>query len=62
MNKKQTPYEIIYALNPVELEILNVYIEIYLKTRFIWSSKSFTSAFIWFDKKFDRSFWLCVNY
>ena len=34
-NGKQPPYEPIYSLGPVELEILKIYIETYLKTRFI---------------------------
>ena len=59
---KQPPYRPIYSLGPVELEILKIYIETYLKTGFIQPSKSLTGAPIWFDKKADGSFRLCVNY
>ncbi len=52
----------IYILSLVELEILKIYIETYLKTGFIWPSKSSAKASIFFDKKSDGSFRLCVNY
>ena len=59
---KQPSQGPIYSLGPVELENLKTYIKTYLKTRFIWSSKSPASAPILFDKKLDDSFCLCVDY
>ena len=59
---KQPLYGPIYSPGPVELEILKTYIEIYLKTGFIWPSKSPAGTPILFDKKPDGSLWLCVNY
>ena len=59
---KQPPYAPIYSLGPVELETLKTYIETYLKTGFIWPSKSPTGALILFDKKPDGSLQLCVDY
>ena len=35
IKEKQLSYKSIYALNPVELEILNAYIKTHLKTGFI---------------------------
>ena len=61
-NGKQPPYGLIYSLRPVELETLKIYIETYLKTGFIWPSKSPTGAPILFDKKPDGSLWLYLNY
>ena len=52
----------IYSLRPVELEILKTYIKTNLANNFIRPSKSPTGAPIFFDKKPDRSFRLCVNY
>ncbi len=46
---KQPPYGPIYALSPVELETLKTYIKTYLKTGFIWPSKSPARAPILFD-------------
>ena len=59
---KQPLYRPIYSLGPVELETLKTYIETYLKTGFIWPSKSPAGALILFDKKPDSSFCLCVDY
>ena len=59
---KQPPYRLIYSLGPIALEILKTYIKIYLKTGFIWPSKSPAGASILFDKKPDDTLWLCVNY
>ena len=60
---KQPLYGAIYILGPVELETLKIYIEIYLKTGFIWLSKSPPLvATILFDKKPDGSRHLCVDY
>lgn len=62
INGKQFPYKPIYTLNPVELEILKIYIKTHLKTEFLWASKSPADASILFDKKSDSSFCLYVNY
>ncbi len=59
---KQPPYGPIYALIPVELEILKAYIKTHLKTGFIRSFKSFAGAPILFDKKSDGSLCLCMDY
>ena len=59
---KQSPYVPIYSLGPVELETLKTYIETHLKTGFIWPFKSLAITPILFNKKPDRSLWLCVNY
>lgn len=40
IDSKQLPYKPIYALNPVELESMKTYIEIYLEIGFIRPSKS----------------------
>ena len=58
----QPPYGSIYSLRPVELETLKAYIEIHLKTGFIWLSKSPADASILFDKKPDGGLRLCINY
>ncbi len=50
---KQLPYGPIYSLRLVELEILKTYIEIQLKTRFIWPFKSLVGIFILFNQKLD---------
>ena len=62
IDSKQSLYGPIYVLSPIELKTLKTYIKTYLKTGFIRSSKSFVDTFILFDKKFDRSLQLCVNY
>ena len=59
---KQPPYGPICSLDPVELETLKTYIKTYLKTGFIWPSKSPAGASILFDKKPDDSLRLCVDY
>ena len=59
---KQSPYGPIYALSPVELETLKTYIETHLKTGFIQPSKSLARASIFFNKKLNISFHLCINY
>lgn len=55
-------YSPIYSLDPVKLEILKIYIETHLKTRFIWPFKSLTDIPIFFNKKSNNSYCLCVNY
>ncbi len=59
---KQPPHGPIYSLIPVELETLKTYIETHLKTGFIRPFKSSAGAPIFFDKKPDGSFRLCVDY
>ena len=59
---KQPPYGPIYNLALVELEIFKTYIKMNLANRFIYPSKSPVGAPILFDKKLNRSFWLCVDY
>lgn len=59
---KQLFYGLIYSLALVELETLKIYIETYLKTRFIWPSKFPTSAPILFNQKPDGSLHFYVNY
>lgn len=58
----QPLYEPIYTLSLIELETLKGYIKTHLKIVFIWLSKFLTSASIFFDKKPDGSFYLCINY
>ncbi len=59
---KQPPYRPINTLNPVELENLKIYIETYLRTGFIWPSKSLAGAPIFFDKKPNGNLCLCMDY
>ncbi len=58
----QPPYSPINNLDPVELEMLKVYIKNNLANSFIKPSKSPIGAPILFNKKPDRSLRLCVNY
>lgn len=53
INSKQSPYKLIYTLNPVDLETLKTYIKTYLKTGFIRPFKSLTGTFILFNKKLN---------
>ncbi len=55
-------YGPIYALSLVELETLKIYIKTYLKTGFIWPSKSLIGTSILFDKNLDKSLYLYINY
>ena len=59
---KQPPFELIYSLGPVELEMLKTYIKTNLANNFICPSKFPARAPILFDKKLDRSSRLCINY
>ncbi len=58
----QLPYNPIYSLGLVELEILKAYIKNNLANGFIRSSMSPIRASILFDKKPDGSLKLCVDY
>lgn len=60
--QKQLPYDLIYNLGLVELEILETYIRIHLKTGFIGASKSPAEVLIFFAQKEDRSLRLYVDY
>ena len=59
---KQPPFSSIYSLKPVELKILKTYIKTNLANSFIWLFKSPIEASILFDRKLDRSFYLCIDY
>ena len=59
---KQPLFSPIYSLGPINLEILKTYIETNLANGFIRPFKSPAGALIFFDRKPDRSFRLCVNY
>ena len=59
---KQPPFESIYNLSQVELEMLKTYIETNLANGFIWPSKSPARALILFDRKPDRSLRFYINY
>ena len=59
---KQPFFGPIYSLRPVELETLKTYIKTNLANGFIWPSKSPTEVPILFNKKPDRSLYLCVDY
>lgn len=59
---KQPSYGSIYAFSPVELGTLKVYIKTHPKTRFIRPSKSPIGTLILYDKKFDGSFCLYVDF
>ena len=58
----EPPYGSIYSLGPVELEMLKTYIENNLANSFVKTSKSLAEASILFDKKFNMSPTLCINY
>ena len=62
VNGWQSPYEPIYSLKPVELEILKTYIETNLANGFIRPSKSPAATPILFDQKSDSFFWWCIDY
>ena len=59
---KQPPFGPIYSLEPIELETLKTYIATNLANNFIRPFKSLAEALIFFDRKPDRSFRLCVDY
>ena len=62
VDDQQPLYGPIYSLGPVEIETLKTYIETNLANSFIRLSKFQTKAPIFFDKKPDGSFQLCVDY
>ena len=59
---KQSPYELIYSLDPVELKTLKIYIKTNLVNGFIRPSKFLIGALILFVFKPDGSLRLYVNY
>ena len=62
VDNQQPPYGPIYNLEPVKLETMKAYIETNLANGFIRLSKSLVDAIIFFYRKLDRFFWLCVDY
>ena len=59
---KQPPFGPIYSLRPVELETLKTYIKTNLANGFIWPSKFPAGAPIFFNRKPNRNFYLCIDY
>ena len=59
---KQPLFGLIYSLKSIKLEILKIYIKTNLINSFIQPSKFFAKAFIFFDKKSNKSLHLYVNY
>ncbi len=62
IEEKQPLYILILTFIPVKLETLKAYIKTHLKTGFIWPFKSSAGVSILFDKKFDGSLCLYVDY
>lgn len=62
INDKQSSYRLIYTLSLIELEILKIYIETYLKIEFIQLLKSLPGTPIYFNKKHEDSFYFYINY
>ena len=62
VDNQQPPYGPLYSLGLVELETLKTYIKTNLANGFIKLSKFPARAPILFDKKSDKSLWLCVDY
>lgn len=62
MDGKQVPYELIYSLEPAELESLKTYIETNRADEFIRYFKSPVSGLIVFVWEPYGSLHLCVNY
>ena len=59
---KQSPYGLIYSLDPVELKTLKAYLKTKLANGFIWILKLPANAPILFVRKPDNSLHLCVDY
>ena len=59
---KQPLFRLIYNLGSVELEILKIYIKTNLANDFISPFKFPAGAYILFNKKLDRNFYLSVDY
>lgn len=56
VKNQQPPYETIYSLKLMKLEILKIYIEIYLSNSFINMCKSPATTFVLFVSKPNKSF------
>ena len=59
---KQPLFSQIYSSELVELEILKIYIKTNLTNSFIWPFQSLIKRSIFFNKKLDKSLYLCINY
>ena len=59
---KQPLFKFIYSLELIKLETLKTHIKINLANDFIWLFKSYVEAPILFDKKLNKSFYLCLDY
>ena len=59
---KQLPFGLIYSMEPVELKTFKTYIKTNLANGFIRLFKSSAGAPIFFNKKLDKSFRLCVDF
>ena len=62
LDDKQPPYNLIYSLGQVKLEILKIYIKVNLASSFIRPSNSPSHGPILFIQKKDNSLWLCIDY
>lgn len=61
INNQQLIHRFIYSLRLIKLKTLKTYIKIYLVNELIKSSNFLTKAIIFFMKKLDESFYLCLN-
>lgn len=59
---KQPIFCTIYSLRLIKFKILKIYIQINLANSFIWPSKSFIRALIFFNQKPDESLRVCIDY
>ncbi len=59
---RESFFDSIYKLFVAELEILKIYIDEYMKKKFITKFVSFTNTFIFLVKKSNNKLRLCVNY
>ena len=62
VDNRQLNYRPLYNLRSVELETLKIYFKTNLCNGFIRPFKSPERVLIFFDKKLDGSFQLCVDY
>lgn len=62
IKRYQPPYGLIYSLGLVKFEILKTYIETNLANGYIKPSKALLSTHILFEKNFDGSLQLCIDY
>lgn len=59
---KQSFNKLIYSLKLIKFEMLKTYIKIHSKIRFIQSFESLANASILFNKNFNDSFCLYIDY